>query len=115
MFNAEKLLGGLLKSGMRNKGGLGSLVSGGAGMTVVGVAMAAAEHFMQGAQAAQPVAGTVPPPMPGTAPPSAPGSVPPPAPAAAPPPVPGASTPPPPGRGHQPQLPRQMPSCSSGR
>ncbi len=99
MFNAEKLLGGLLQSGTRNKGNLGNLVSGGVGMGLLGVAMGAAEHFMKTAQTAQPVTGTPAPPPPGAAPPPPPGATPPPAPGAPPPPAPGASSvpPPPPG------------------
>lgn len=95
MFNAEKLLGGLLKSGMRSKGDLSRLVSGGVGMGIVGVALGAAEHFMQNAQSAPSAGGTSPPPAPGTAPPPAPGNAPPPAPGAntAPPPPGGVSAP----------------------
>lgn len=94
MFNPEKLLGGLLKSGSRNKGNLGNLVSGGVGMGLLGVAMGAAEHFMKTAQTSQSATGT-PPPSPGAAPPP-PGSTPPPPPGATPPPAPGASPAPPP-------------------
>lgn len=46
MFNAEKLLGGLLMGGSRRRGGLGSLVSGGAALGLAGIAMEAVEHFM---------------------------------------------------------------------
>lgn len=46
MFNPEKLLGGLLMGGSRRRGGLGSLVSGGAALGFAGVAMEAVEHFM---------------------------------------------------------------------
>ena len=95
MFNPEKLLGGLLKSGGRNKGNIGGLLSGGIGLGLVGVAMEAAEHFMKTAQSTQPATGTSPPPTP--VPPPAPGGAPPPAPGSMPPPAPGANaTPPPP-------------------
>ena len=46
MFNPEKLLGGLLMGGSRRRGGLGSLVSGGAVLGLAGVAMEAVGHFM---------------------------------------------------------------------
>jgi uncharacterized membrane protein YebE (DUF533 family) len=46
MFNPEKLLGGLLMGGSRRRGGLGSLVSGGAALGFAGVALEAVEHFM---------------------------------------------------------------------
>lgn len=46
MFKAERLLGGLIRGGMRRSGGgLGSLVSGGAALGLVGVAMEAVEHY----------------------------------------------------------------------
>jgi len=99
MFNPEKLLGGLIRSSTRgSRGGLGSLVSGGAALGVLGVAMEAVEHFMnkpQGANVPPPVPGA-PPPMPGSAPPSPPVMS---GPSSAPPPMPGrpASVPPPPG------------------
>ncbi len=106
MINAEKLLGGLLRQTLtggrrrnrrrrRRQSGWGSLLGGGltgaAGMGILGVAIAAYEHFSQKsssvAAAAQPAA--VPPPTPPAAtPPPPPGStqsaVPPPAPAATP-------------------------------
>jgi uncharacterized membrane protein YebE (DUF533 family) len=87
MFNPEKLLGGLLRSGMRGRG-MGSLVSGGAALGLVGVAMEAVEHFMNRPQSASQNA---PPPAPGSQNISSSGSAPPPpppAPSAAPPPVP---------------------------
>ena len=47
MFNPEKLLGGLIRSSTRgSRGGLGGLVSGGAALGVLGVAMEAVEHYM---------------------------------------------------------------------
>ena len=39
MFNAEKLLGGLLLGGARRKRGLNTLIPGGAGMALLGVAI----------------------------------------------------------------------------
>ena len=105
MIDAGKLLGGLLgKSGaLGNLTGLGSVGTGGVlpgkatvGVGLLGVAMAAFEHFKeQGAQAGP--TGSVPPPMAGPGgPPPVPGTVvtPPPAPQPGgmpvPPPVPGA-------------------------
>lgn len=89
MFNAEKLLGGMIRSSTRGRrGGLGGLVSGGAALGALGVAMEAVEHFMN-----QPKnAGTSPPPPPG-APPPPPGG---PLAAPPPPPVPGQAAAPPP-------------------
>ena len=100
MFNPEKLLGGLIRSSTRgSRGGLGGLMSGGAALGVLGVAMEAVEHYMNKSQGAVPLPQTpgAPPPMPGSAPPAPPvmgrGSAAPP-----PPPMPGkpASVPPPP-------------------
>ncbi|HYR03399.1 MAG TPA: DUF533 domain-containing protein, partial [Syntrophobacteria bacterium] len=73
MFNAEKLLGGLLLGGTRRKSGLESLVTGGAGMVILGVAMEAIEHLMKKSETPSPGA-PPPPPPPGhaSAPPSAP-------------------------------------------
>jgi uncharacterized membrane protein YebE (DUF533 family) len=51
MFNPEKLLGGLLMGGSRRRGGLGSLLSGGAALGLAGVAMEAVEHFMDKSKA----------------------------------------------------------------
>ena len=95
MFNAEKLLGGLIRSSTRgSRGGLGGLVSGGVAMGALGVAMEAVEHFMN-----KPQGGGAPVQAPG-GPPPAPGAAPPPppmpgAPSAAPPPppMPGSSVP----------------------
>ena len=93
MFNAEKLLGGLIRSSTRgSRGGLGGLVSGGVAMGALGVAMEAVEHFMnkpQGSGAPVQAPGG-PPPAPGAAPPpppmpGAPSAAPPP------PPIPGPS------------------------
>ena len=51
MLNAEKLLGGMLRKGLRRSGGgLGSLVSGGAALGLVGIAWEAVEHLMQQSQ-----------------------------------------------------------------
>ena len=100
MFNPEKLLGGLIRSSTRgSRGGLGGLMSGGAALGVLGVAMEAVEHYMNKSQGAGPLPQTpgTPPPMPGSAPPPPPvmeraSAAPPP------PPMPGkpASVPPPP-------------------
>ena len=100
MFNPEKLLGGLIRSSTRgSRGGLGGLMSGGAALGVLGVAMEAVEHYMNKSQGTGPLPQTpgTPPPMPGSAPPSPPvmeraSAAPPP------PPMPGkpASVPPPP-------------------
>ncbi|MBC2710159.1 MAG: tellurite resistance TerB family protein [Desulfosarcina sp.] len=76
MFNPEKLLGGLIRSSTRgSRGGLGGLVSGGAALGVLGVAMEAVEHFMnkpQSTTGVPPRTPGSPPPMPGSAPPSPP-------------------------------------------
>ena len=87
MFNPERLLGGLLSSGMRGRSGLGSLMTGGAALGLVGVAMEAVEHFLNKPQAA-PTTGVPPGPVTSRAG------------AASPPPPPGqASMPPPPPTG----------------
>ena len=75
MFNPEKLLGGLIRSSTRgSRGGLGGLMSGGAALGVLGVAMEAVEHYMNKSQGAGPLPQTpgTPPPMPGSAPPPPP-------------------------------------------
>lgn len=75
MFNAEKLLGGMLKQSLGIKG-LGTKASIGAGL--LGIAFAAAEHFMNNTHGRSP-AGSVPPPPPSglkTAPPPPPVSQP---------------------------------------
>lgn len=95
MFNPEKILGSMISSGMRRRGGLKSLATGGAALGLVGVAMEAVEHFMNKPRTAE-----GPPPNPtraGSVPPAAPGAT------ASPPPVPPAGSaaaampPPPPG------------------
>jgi len=99
MFNPEKLLGGLLRSSTRgSRGGLGGLMSGGAALGALGVAMEAVEHFMN-----KPPDAGAPPPAPGM-PPSTSGSAPPSPPAMGgapagpppPPPMPGKAAPSPP-------------------
>ncbi|MBI5896981.1 MAG: DUF533 domain-containing protein [Desulfobacterales bacterium] len=87
MFNPEKMLGGLLRGGMRRGGGgLGSLVKGGAALGLLGVAMEAVEHYMNKPAGAAgpgmpppipPVGASGPPPLPGrpVAPPPPPGGV----------------------------------------
>ena len=85
MFNAQKLLGGLL-SGSANTSGLGT--RGGLGLGVLGVALAAAEHFMdQGSKTTERKDAAPPPPPPGAGygPPPPPGSL------STPPPPPGAT------------------------
>jgi uncharacterized membrane protein YebE (DUF533 family) len=96
MFNPEKLLGGMLRSGMRGRG-VGSLVSGGAALGLLGVAMEAVEHYMNKPQSgSQSTSAALPPPAPGSgALPERPVGGPPPAPpgaraTAAPPPSPAA-------------------------
>lgn len=86
MFNPEKMLGNLLLGGVRRKRGLGGLLSGGAALGLVGVAMEAAEHYMKAAQQppdGPPVnlagGGPVPPPPGGRAVPPPPPPGPPPA------------------------------------
>jgi uncharacterized membrane protein YebE (DUF533 family) len=91
MFNPEKLLGGMLRSGMRGRGA-GSLVSGGAALGLLGVAMEAVEHYMNKSRSDSRPA-SAPPPAPGADVfPRPAGGNPPPAPPgdrAAPPPPPG--------------------------
>lgn len=87
MFNPEKILGGLIRSTTQgSRGGLGNLISGGAALGALGVAMEAVEHFMN-----KPPSSATPPPQPGatSGPPpppppksSGPGLVPPPPPTA---------------------------------
>ena len=95
MFNPEKLLGGLLMGGSRRRSGIGSLVSSGAALGLVGVAMEAVEHFMEKSK----TSASMPPPFEQSPiQSSSPGG---------PPPVPGAATspPPPPGTKAAPQEP----------
>ncbi|MBL0712608.1 MAG: tellurite resistance TerB family protein [Desulfosarcina sp.] len=104
MFNPEKLLGGLIRSSTRgSRGGLGGLVSGGAALGVLGVAMEAVEHFMK-----QPQEANVPPRAPGVPPPR-PGSTPPPSPAMG---GPSAAPPPPPRPGQPAPVPPPPPLAS---
>jgi hypothetical protein len=76
MFNPERLLGGLIRSGMRRNSGMGSLLSSGAALGLVGVAMEAVEHFMNRPQTGSVPAGT--PPVPPGAPPAMGAKMPPP-------------------------------------
>lgn len=76
MLDAEKLLGGLVIGGLRRKSGRGLGMKGAAGMAVLGVAMAAFEHFLRGSSTPS---GSSPPPPPQTtssSPPPPPGSAP---------------------------------------
>lgn len=103
MFNPEKLLGGMLRSGMRRGRGLGSMVSGGAALGLVGVAMEAVEHYMNRSQTAASKPGP-PSGPPGSRPMSGAGAQPPPPP----PPVGGGVAPPPsPGSGAVPEMTKQ--------
>jgi hypothetical protein len=95
MFNPERLLGGLIRSGMRRNSGMGSLLTSGAALGLVGVAMEAVEHFMNRPQTGSVPAGS--PPVPPGAPPAMGANVPPPP--GSPRPV---SPPPPPGGGGRP-------------
>lgn len=104
MFDAEKLLGGLLSQGLRGAGSSAARLGGKAavGMGLLGVAIAAYEHYARSRDAAPGAAPGGPPPPPGGAPaPPGAGNVPPPLPPpgrAAPPPPPGTRPPPPPAR-----------------
>lgn len=105
MFDAEKLLGGLLSQGLRGAGGSAARLGGKAavGMGLLGVAIAAYEHYAQGRQAVPGAAAGGPPPPPGGAPtPPRAGNAPPPPPppgrVAPPAPPPGTRPPPPPVR-----------------
>lgn len=98
MFNAERLLGGLIRSSTRgSRGGLGGLASSGAALGALGVAMEAFEHFVSKPKnaGAPPMAPGSVPSMPGAPPPLPPtpggSSVPPPLP-----PMPGKAVAPPP-------------------
>ncbi len=82
MFNPEKLLGGMLRSGCRGRG-LGSLMTGGAALGLIGVAMEAVEHYMnKPASGSQDQSPSVPPPLPDGQVPSSAGGPPPPPPGA---------------------------------
>ena len=96
MFNPERLLGGLIRSGMRRNSGTGSLLTSGAALGLVGVAMEAVEHFMNRPQTDSVPAGA--PPVPPGAPPAMGAKVPPPPPGSSRP----VSPPPPPGGGGRP-------------
>ncbi len=76
MFNAEKLLGGMLGNAMGKGKGLGSLGLGSTkaavGMGVLGVAFAAFEHFKEKSRTGQPAVPPGQPPLPGRAVPQAP-------------------------------------------
>jgi len=92
MLNPDKILGGLLRGRSRRSGMFGKLGSGSVGFGLLGVAMEAAEHYMNKAKTPQSAA---PPPSPPGGAPSAPPPQPPGA-APTPPPTPGghATTPP---------------------
>lgn len=94
MFNPEKLLGGLLLGGSRRRGGIGSLVSSGAALGLVGVAMEAVEHFMDQSK----TSASAPPPFRGSSIQSSSN--------AGPPLSPGGAVPPPPPPGIAASLPR---------
>ncbi|MEJ2643115.1 MAG: DUF533 domain-containing protein [Desulfosarcinaceae bacterium] len=87
MFNPEKMLGSLLMGGMRRQRGLGGLLSGGAALGLVGVAMEAAEHYLKTTGRS----GGLPPATPGGVPPGPPPISTAPAGAKPPPPPPGAT------------------------
>lgn len=109
MFNAEKLLGGMLGNAMGKGKGLGSLGLGSSkaavGMGVLGVAFAAFEHFVKTPRPGQPAVPPGQPPLPGRAVPLAP-----------PPPPPGGGalqagpTAPPPAPAFQTKAPSGLPS-----
>ena len=62
MINPEKILGGLIRSGSRRRG-IGSLVTSGVGLGLVGVAMEAVEHLMNKTDQSQAKSPPVPPPV----------------------------------------------------
>lgn len=106
MLNPDKILGGLLRGSSRKSGMFGKLGAGTVGLGLLGVAMEAAEHYMNKAKTPQSAGPPPSPPggAPSTAPPQPPGAVPtpPPAPeghAAAPPPPPSPGTAPAEGTG----------------
>jgi uncharacterized membrane protein YebE (DUF533 family) len=99
MFNPEKILGGMLRSSSRG-GMLGRTGKGAIGLGLLGVALAAVEHFMEKSAATQP--GATPPVPPGSIPPN-------------PPPAPGAAVPPPPPPGASATIPPvPTPSAKDG-
>ncbi|MDY7036469.1 MAG: tellurite resistance TerB family protein [Thermodesulfobacteriota bacterium] len=100
MFNPEKLLGGLLRgASSRSRGrssGVGSVIKGGVGLGLLGIAIEAVDHYIKDSKTSQ---GNIPPPPPGPVP--GPDSVygtplPPPDSSPVPPPPPGGTTTPPP-------------------
>ncbi len=104
MFDAEKLLGGLLLGGSRRRRGIGGLVSSGAALGLVGVAMEAAEHFMDRSK----TSASAPPPLGGSPIQSSSNTVPPPSPGGA------APPPPPPGTAASPiKSPVEIPAAPS--
>jgi len=88
MFDAEKLLGGLLSQGLRGAGGSAARLGGKAavGTGLLGLAIAAYEHYAQRREAAPGAAagGPPPPPRAGNAPPPPPPGTRPPSPPARP-------------------------------
>jgi uncharacterized membrane protein YebE (DUF533 family) len=108
MFNPEKLLGGLLLGGSRRRSGIGSLVSSGAALGLVGVAMEAVAHFMDQSKTST----AMPPPLGRSPIPTSSAAVPPPSPG-------GAAPPPPPGSAASPSkspgaIPAAPPSPEAG-
>lgn len=95
MLNPDKILGGLLRGSSRKSGMFGKLGAGSVGLGLLGVAMEAAEHYMNKARTPQSGGPPPSPPVssPSVPPPQPPGTTP------APPPAPGghpAAPPPPP-------------------
>ncbi len=86
MLNPEKILGGLLRGKSRSGGMFGKLGAGSVGLGLLGVAMEAAEHYMNKAKTPQSAGPPPSPPggAPSTPPPQPPGEAP------TPPPAPGA-------------------------
>jgi uncharacterized membrane protein YebE (DUF533 family) len=83
MFNPEKLLRGMLRASKRGRTtpGFGSLISGGTALGLVGVAIAAAEHFMKKPESIHQAGAPGTPPLPpGATAGAGPGSAPPPPP-----------------------------------
>ena len=62
MFNAEKVMGGMLLRGSRRRGGISGILSGGVALGLMGVAMAAVEQYMDKSQAGTRSAPPPPPP-----------------------------------------------------